>query len=743
MATYFHGSSEIQAAAAPSDGIQTLYLMNSNYLSSYSDATQQQHQQQPPNMIFFNPASSTAASNNGLHTGNPPHGPPQNHHFVGIPLPLPSSNITSLTPDNHSRPSSLHGVVPNHVHYNIWGSTDQNSVASVATASESSGAHDVVSSQVGFRRPVVVSPGRQGLSLSLSSQQAPGPPTPYNRAITNEHHEIQALHPHVSVVSTGDEIRVSGNSPSSVSAVSNGVSGMQNMVLGSKYLRATQELLDEVVNVGKDLIRSGLIEGTKEKVKMTRESITGDGSSGSGGAGGETSTAKRGAELTAAHRQELQMKKAKLVNMLDEVEQRYRQYHHQMQVVVSSFEQAAGFGAAKSYTALALQTISKQFRSLKDTISSQIRATSNSLGEEDCMGAKVEGSRLRYVDHQLRQQRALQQLGMVQHNAWRPQRGLPERAVSVLRAWLFEHFLHPYPKDSDKHMLAKQTGLTRSQVSNWFINARVRLWKPMVEEMYMEEIKEQEKNGSEENASKNENKESGSHSSAPGESSTLQIEQLKGVLHSRQAEKLSNQNASPTKFSNPTISMSSMGGPLQQQAGFTLIGPADMEGIDQRSSKKPRSSDVQNSPSSILSMDMDVKQGETSREIGVNFGGERLTKDGYPLINSSGGFGAYPMGDLGRFNLEQLTPRFSGNSVSLTLGLPHCENLSLSGTQQNYLSSQNIQLGGRRLEIGTNTEPDYSGINTSQNSHSSSGFESFDIQTRKRFPAQLLPDFVT
>lgn len=29
------------------------------------------------------------------------------------------------------------------------------------------------------------------------------------------------------------------------------------------------------------------------------------------------------------------------------------------------------------------------------------------------------------------------------------------------------------------------------QVSNWFINARVRLWKPMVEEMYQEEAKEE------------------------------------------------------------------------------------------------------------------------------------------------------------------------------------------------------------------------------------------------------------
>lgn len=115
-----------------------------------------------------------------------------------------------------------------------------------------------------------------------------------------------------------------------------------------------------------------------------------------------------------------------------------------MQVVVTSFEQAAGLGSAKSYTSLALQTISKQFRCLKDAITTQIKATSRSLGEDgSCLAGKVEGSRLKFVDHQLRQQRALQQLGMMQHNAWRPQRGLPERAVSVLRAWLFEHFLHP------------------------------------------------------------------------------------------------------------------------------------------------------------------------------------------------------------------------------------------------------------------------------------------------------------
>lgn len=32
------------------------------------------------------------------------------------------------------------------------------------------------------------------------------------------------------------------------------------------------------------------------------------------------------------------------------------------------------------------------------------------------------------------------------------------------------------------------------QVSNWFINARVRLWKPMVEEMYLEDLKDENVN---------------------------------------------------------------------------------------------------------------------------------------------------------------------------------------------------------------------------------------------------------
>ncbi|KAJ8750255.1 hypothetical protein K2173_014170 [Erythroxylum novogranatense] len=726
MAKFFDGSTEIQAStSSDGNGIQTLHLMNPSYISSFSEAiaNQQQQQQPPPSMFFFNPTTNTPGNFLNL-----PHALPPNHHLVGIPV---SSNATSTNHDIQGR--SSYGVVSAGTQYSLWGSMDHNSVATVPTGSDSGGTPDVVTSPVGFRRPVEVSPARQGLSLSLSSQRVQTPSI-FRPVINNDQRDqIQQMHGHhVSAITSSDDMRVSANSPSSLSAVSNGVSGIQNMLLGSKYLKATQELLDEVANVG-NFDKSEMKDGGKEKMKVSKESTSADVSG--CGEGGESSTKGGGAELTMAQRQELQMKKAKLVNMLDEVEQRYRQYHQEMQVVVSSFEQAAGFGAAKSYTALALQTISKQFRCLKDAIAVQIKATSKSLGEDDCLGVKVEGSRLRYVDHQIRQQRALQQLGMIQNNAWRPQRGLPERAVSVLRAWLFEHFLHPYPKDSDKHMLAKQTGLTRSQVSNWFINARVRLWKPMVEEMYMEEMKEQEKDGNDENASKN------------GSSATILGVDSSAVHHQMDQRKLlqsklqmgANQNASSTEISNSSISMSALGGSnVHPQAGFALIRPSEMEGLPQRSSKKPRSgNDMQPSPISLLSIDADMKNGESS----LSFAGERLTKDGYPLIAHGSGFGAYPIGDLGRFNPhEQLTPRFSGNSVSLTLGLPHCESLSLSGTQQSYISSQNIPMG-RRLEMGT-SEPDFCGINSSQNSHSSAGFETISTQTRNRFAAQLLPDFV-
>lgn len=82
----------------------------------------------------------------------------------------------------------------------------------------------------------------------------------------------------------------------------------------------------------------------------------------------------------------------------------------------------------------------------KINILSQIKTIKKAMGDKDTAvpgTVKGETPRLRLLDQKLRQQRALQQMSLMESHPWRPQRGLPERSVSVLRAWLFEHFLHP------------------------------------------------------------------------------------------------------------------------------------------------------------------------------------------------------------------------------------------------------------------------------------------------------------
>ncbi|KAA8546011.1 hypothetical protein F0562_020538 [Nyssa sinensis] len=81
-----------------------------------------------------------------------------------------------------------------------------------------------------------------------------------------------------------------------------GISSIARTIPSSKYLKAAQQLLDEVVNVRKAL-----------KQHDSRE-------------------------LTKAEKQDLQNKLMKLLSMLDEVDRRYKQYYHQMQIVVSSFD---------------------------------------------------------------------------------------------------------------------------------------------------------------------------------------------------------------------------------------------------------------------------------------------------------------------------------------------------------------------------------------------------------------------
>ncbi|KAL6222482.1 hypothetical protein ACLB2K_005874 [Fragaria x ananassa] len=270
--------------------------------------------------------------------------------------------------------------------------------------------------------------------------------------------------------------------------------GVVNVLRNSKYVKAAQELLEEFCSVGRGQLKKNKLGRQSSSVNPSSNPA---GITGGGAGGGASSSSSKDVPptLSAADRIEHQRRKVKLLSMLDEVDRRYNHYCEQMQMVVNAFDLVMGFGAAVPYTALAQKAMSRHFRCLKDAVTAQLKHSCELLGEKDGAGnsgiTKGETPRLKMLEQSLRQQRAFHQMGMMEQEAWRPQRGLPERSVNILRAWLFEHFLHPYPSDADKHLLARQTGLSRNQVSNWFINARVRLWKPMVEEMYQQEANEE------------------------------------------------------------------------------------------------------------------------------------------------------------------------------------------------------------------------------------------------------------
>ncbi|CAN6328025.1 unnamed protein product [Urochloa humidicola] len=311
----------------------------------------------------------------------------------------------------------------------------------------------------------------QNFALSLSSASSnppPGQPQPPRRHHQQQHH-----------LAAGGVAAAGPYGP---------FTGYAAVLGRSRFLGPAQKLLEEICDVGGRPAQADRRSDDGGLLDMDAVDAAGDHDMDAG-------AERAAAEAVAVSGAEQQWRKTRLISLMEDVCRRYKQYCQQLQSVISSFETVAGLSNAAPFASLALRTMSKHFKCLKGMILNQLRNTSkvaanDGIGKEDMTNFALMGG----------SSGLLRGNGMnafsQPHNIWRPQRGLPERAVSVLRSWLFEHFLHPYPTDSDKQMLAKQTGLTRNQVSNWFINARVRLWKPMVEEIHNLEMRQQHKNPS-------------------------------------------------------------------------------------------------------------------------------------------------------------------------------------------------------------------------------------------------------
>ncbi|KAL0302690.1 UNVERIFIED_CONTAM: BEL1-like homeodomain protein 2 [Sesamum angustifolium] len=212
-----------------------------------------------------------------------------------------------------------------------------------------------------------------------------------------------------------------------------------NFLRNSRYLRAAQELLEEFCSVGRGQLKNQRIKNQDRNPNSAPDS--------GGVATGPSSSKDHHHPLSPAERTDHQRRKIKLLAMLDEVDMRYLRYCEQMQAMVYSFDSIVGQGAATVYTGLAQKAMSRHFRCMKDAIIGEVKVSCEALGEKDVsVGSgltKGETPRLKLLEQKYRQQKALQHMGMLDPESWRPQRGLPERSVNILRSWLFEHFLHP------------------------------------------------------------------------------------------------------------------------------------------------------------------------------------------------------------------------------------------------------------------------------------------------------------
>ncbi|KAG1365818.1 putative BEL1-like homeodomain protein 9 [Cocos nucifera] len=254
----------------------------------------------------------------------------------------------------------------------------------------------------------------QGFSLSLASSSSKPPPP------SSPHHHF----------TIGPALRTTGPFGP--------FTGYAAVLNRSPFLEPARQLLEEICDVGGRpgrgaggvsggggmLLDADPLEFSSEE-HHEMEGLT---------AGGVEEGAISGAES--------RWKKTTLVSMLDEVYRKYKQCYQQVQAVITSFESVSGFSGAAPYASMALKAMLKHFRSLKNKISNQLHHTNKVIGIEGLN--REESSSFGLISGGVGHQRASNNSGTFgQAHVWRPQRGLPERAVSVLRAWLFEHFLHP------------------------------------------------------------------------------------------------------------------------------------------------------------------------------------------------------------------------------------------------------------------------------------------------------------
>ncbi|XP_042500219.1 homeobox protein ATH1-like isoform X2 [Macadamia integrifolia] len=214
-----------------------------------------------------------------------------------------------------------------------------------------------------------------------------------------------------------------------------------HILSGSKYLRVAQQILTELASYSLENIDDfgyspGMI-GTGAKISFSSDcsgvsEISMESDESPYPAGKFNSEDQMEFPL---QRQEIEAKKGQLLTLLQLIDNRYNQCLDEIHMVISAFHAATELDP-QIHVHFILQTISLLYNKLRERITNQILAigglSSGHIREERSFKSSF-----------IQKQWALEQLRRREHHLLRPQRGLPERSVSVLRAWMFQNFLHP------------------------------------------------------------------------------------------------------------------------------------------------------------------------------------------------------------------------------------------------------------------------------------------------------------
>ncbi|KAK4544666.1 hypothetical protein LTR36_003915 [Oleoguttula mirabilis] len=61
-----------------------------------------------------------------------------------------------------------------------------------------------------------------------------------------------------------------------------------------------------------------------------------------------------------------------------------------------------------------------------------------------------------------------------QHGKARKRSNLPKQSTEIMKTWFDQNITNPYPSEEQKALFSNATGISMTQVSNWFINHRRR-----------------------------------------------------------------------------------------------------------------------------------------------------------------------------------------------------------------------------------------------------------------------------